>query len=201
MLLAVRPGFAVVGEARTVSDGLAMAARERPDLVLLDLDLAGASGFDLLPQLLDSVPTAKVIVLTGNREVGAHREALRRGARGLVLKDKAPLVLLNAIEKVQQGELWFERTIIGQVLDAVTAPRTAAPDSDEGRIASLTAREREIIALVGQGMKNQQIADALFIGEKTARNHLTAIFAKLAVSDRFELALFAYRHQLARMPG
>lgn len=200
MILSTRPEFIVIGEAGSAAAALAIAADQQPDVVLLDVDLGADDGLVLLPRLLASTPKSRVIVLTGSREASVHQEALSRGARGLVLKDKAPMVLLKAIEKVRQGELWFERTLLTQLIDRVAAPESPSPDSDAGRIASLTSREREIIALLGQGLRNQEIADALFINDKTVRNHLTAIFSKLGVSDRFELALFAYRHGLARIP-
>ena len=198
MFLGTRTDLEVIGEAGTGVEALAAVVRQQPDLVLLDIDLGGEDGLDLLPRLLTAAPAARVIVLTGIRDARVHQEALARGARGLVLKDKVRVVLLKAIDKVAQGEYWFERTILTRQLDrAAAAP---APDSDEARIASLTAREREIVTLIGRGLKNQQIGEALFISEKTVRNHITAIFAKIGVSDRFELAIFAYRHNLARVP-
>ena len=195
LLLDTRPDLHVVAEAGTAAEAVAAAARERPDLVLLDVDLGGENGLDLLPRLLETAPGARVIVLTGIKDPEVHQQALARGARGLVVKDKARTVLLRAVEKVQLGERWFERGILTRQID-----RVMAPDSEARRIATLTDREREIITLVGRGLKNQQIADALFLSEKTVRNHITAIFSKLGVSDRFELALFAYRHGLARVP-
>ena len=200
MFLTSRPQFEVVGEAATPDEALALAQAHQPDVLLLDLDLNGASGLDLLPAILQITPAVRAIVLTGIRDVKVHQEALARGARGLLLKDQAAAMLLKAIDKVQEGEYWFERAILGRMLDRVIAPEVPPADSEPGRIASLTAREREIIALVGKGLKNQQIADTLFVSEKTVRNHLTTIFAKLHVTDRFELAIFAYRHGLARVP-
>ena len=199
--VATRADFQVVADAATADEALALVQAHQPDVILLDLDLNGASGLDLLPAMLQAAPAARALVLTGIRDVKVHQEALARGARGLLLKDQAAAMLLKAIEKVQQGEYWFERAVLGRVLDRVIAPEVPPADSDAGRIASLTAREREIIALVGKGLKNQQIADRLFVSEKTVRNHLTTIFAKLNVGDRFELAIFAYRHGLAQVPA
>jgi DNA-binding NarL/FixJ family response regulator len=109
-------------------------------------------------------------------------------------------VLLKAIDKVHNGELWFERAIMARHIDQEDTPQRPDVDSDAARIASLTSREREIIGLIGQGMRNARIAATLFISEKTVRNHVSAIYAKLSVTDRFELALYSYKHALARLP-
>jgi len=201
MLLDSTGRIDVIAEAHVVADALELAAACQPDVVLLDLDLGGDDGLRLIPEVRKAAPSTQVIVVTGTRDPRVHEEALRSGARGIVVKDKAADVLVKAIEKVQEGELWFERTLLSRALDRATngagAPRV---DGMAGRIASLTAREREVISLIGAGLRNQEIAGKLFIAEKTVRNHVTGIFAKLSVSDRLELALFAYRHGLADIP-
>jgi DNA-binding NarL/FixJ family response regulator len=120
---------------------------------------------------------------------------------GLVLKEKAATVLLQAIEKVHAGEVWLEGAMIASVLREMTQTReTRQTNPEAARIALLTEREREIVALVGQGLRNKQVAERLFISEVTVRHHLTAIFAKLRVADRLELVIYAYRHGLACLP-
>jgi len=137
------------------------------------------------------------------RDPEAHREAVRRGAMGLVLKEHAAETLLEAIAKVGAGEVWLEPSMVARVLGELTRPQTAQqPISPEAaKIATLTAREREVITLVGEGLRNQHIAERLYISEATVRHHLTAIFAKLGVADRFELAIYAYQHGLAKPPA
>jgi DNA-binding NarL/FixJ family response regulator len=120
---------------------------------------------------------------------------------GLVLKEKAAEVLLQAIEKVRAGEVWLDGAMIASVLREMTHTREAQPvNPKSARLALLTEREREVIALVGQGLRNKQVAERLFISETTVRHHLTAIFAKLEVADRLELVIYAYRHGLAGLP-
>jgi DNA-binding NarL/FixJ family response regulator len=120
---------------------------------------------------------------------------------GLVLKEKPGDVLLKAIERVHAGEIWIDRTVIASVITEMTRHSNGEEqDSEEYKINSLTAREREVVTLVGEGLKNRDIAARLFISETTVRHHLTSIFDKLGVSDRFELAIYAYRHGLARVP-
>ena len=201
MLLESQPGLTTVGEAATSTEILEAVVDTQPDIVLLDLDLGGKSTIDSIPTLLAAAPGAQVLILTGVRDPGLHRQAVRLGARGLVLKEKAPEVLLQAIAKVHSGEAWIERTMMAQVLDEMTrTPVAAQLDPEVTRIASLTARERCVITLIGEGLRNQQIADRLCISETTVRHHLTAIFDKLEVADRLELVVYAYRQGLVELP-
>jgi two-component system, NarL family, nitrate/nitrite response regulator NarL len=198
MLLESQPGVVVVGEAAGLDDALSVTSREQPDIVLLDLDLGACNGIDLLPQLHTAAPKTHVVVLTGVRDGDIHRRAVRLGAMGLVLKDHAAEVLLQAIAKVCAGEVWLDSVLVADVLSEMTRPPLRPATNPEAlRIATLTAREREVIDLVGQGLKNQVMADRLCISEATVRHHLTSIFAKLGVDDRLQLAIYAYRHGLA----
>ncbi|MGE3541475.1 MAG: response regulator [Candidatus Tectimicrobiota bacterium] len=198
MLLESHPGIQVVAEAVQCAEALEAAARERPDVIVLDLDLGTESGLDCLPDLLTTAATSRVVVLTGVRDAALHRQAIRLGAVGLVRKEKAVDELLQAIEKVHAGEVWLESTMVASVLGEMTRTRPAQPvDPEAAKMASLTEREREVVTLVGQGLRNRQIAERLSISETTVRHHLTAIFAKLEVHDRLELVIYAYRHNLA----
>ena len=201
MLLESQPDLRVVGEAGTCADALTVTTREQPDLILLDLDLSGEMALASIPDLLAAAPQTRILILTGVRDLELHRQAVRLGALGLVVKDKATEVLLQAIAKVHAGEVWLERTMIARVLGDITRARRApAVDREVAKIATLTDREREVITLVGEGLRNKQIADRLAISETTVRHHLTAIFAKLEVTDRLELVIYAYRHGLATLP-
>jgi DNA-binding NarL/FixJ family response regulator len=202
MLIGSHEGMIVVGEAGTRIDALAIAAHEQPDIILLDLDMGNESGLDFLRELLATAAKARVVVLTGVREPEAHRRAVHLGAMGLVFKDKAAEVLIKAIEKVHAGEVWLDRSLTASVLSEMShADESKTPDPDADKIASLTGREREILGLVCEGLKNKQIGDRLFISEATVRNHLTSILSKLELSDRFELALYSYRQHLAKPPS
>jgi two-component system, NarL family, nitrate/nitrite response regulator NarL len=187
----------VIGEAGDPAKALELTARERPDIVLLDIDLAGHDGLDMIESLQASSPASDIIVLTGIRDEGLQARALRSGAKGFVQKDQNGDLVLRAIQKVHEGEIWFDRSTIGA---AVT--RLIEGDSDEQAqpLGTLTARERDITRLVGEGLKNDAIAQRLFISEKTVRNHLTVIFDKVGVRDRLHLAIYAYRRGLAKLP-
>src|SRR5262245_13190913 len=158
--------------------------------------------FKCIPTLLHTAPKTRILVLTGVRDPEIHRQAIRHGALGLVFKEKAVETLLQAITKVRAGEVWLESTMIARVLGDLTRPQPSPQVSAEAtKIARLTEREHEVITLVGEGLRNKHIAERLYISEATVRHHLTAIFAKLDVSDRFELAIYAYQHDLAKLPA
>jgi two-component system nitrate/nitrite response regulator NarL len=200
LLLESSPCLKVVGITSNAYDAFSAARIEHPDIILLDIDLGDTCGLDWLPDLLSAAPKARVIVLTGIRDPETHRQAVRLGALGLVTKDEATEVLMQAIAKVHAGEVWLDRKLLASVLCGITRSGKAQPvDPEALKIATLTSREREVIALVGQGCRNKQIADRLCIAEATARHHLTSIFAKLGVTDRLELVIYAYRHGLTRL--
>ena len=187
----------VIGEAGDPAKALELTARERPNIVLLDIDLAGHDGLDMIESLQASSPASDIIVLTGIRDEGLQARALRSGAKGFVQKDQNGDLVLRAIQKVHEGEIWFDRNTIGA---AVTRLIEGDGDEQAQPLGTLTARERDIARLVGEGLKNDAIAQRLFISEKTVRNHLTVIFDKVGVRDRLHLAIYAYRRGLAKLP-
>jgi DNA-binding NarL/FixJ family response regulator len=128
-----------------------------------------------------------------------HHTLVELGAHGLVLKHEQPEVLITAIKKVSAGEIWLDRSITAEAL-AQMIRRRRNEDVELNKISTLTRREREIIALVGEALKNAMIAQRLFISEGTVRNHLSSVLGKLGLSDRFELAVYAFRHGLVRYP-
>jgi two-component system nitrate/nitrite response regulator NarL len=201
MIIESHMGMVVVGEAENRRESLAAIAHETPDIILLDLDLGDENGLDLLPELLATVPDARIILLTGLRDPEVQRRAILLGAMGLVSKQKAADTLIRAIEKVYAGEVWLDRAMIASILnDRVNTNVAADQNVATLRIAKLTEREREVIKLIGEGIKNRQIAERMYISEATVRHHLTSIFAKLGVTDRFELVIYAFQHGLAKLP-
>ena len=198
MLIGNNPEIVAVGEAGNRSDALAIAARGQPDIILLDLDKGDLT---LMRQMLDTAKGARILVLTSFRHAYNHKRAVRLGAMGLILKENAEEVLVKAIEKVYAGEVWLDRSLTASVLtDFSRATPANANDPEAVKIARLTQREHEIIPLVCNALHNNQIGDRLMISEATVRNHLTSILSKLGLSDRFELAIYAFRHGLAEPP-
>jgi NarL family two-component system response regulator LiaR len=227
LLVGHQPGFRVVGLASTIKDALSIAERERPDVALLDIKLGNEDGIDCLPRMQAVSPKTRVLILTGLSDIETHYAAISQGAMGIVRKIEGPETLVNAIRKVLAGEVWLSSKLMTKVVNDFRQARanasTEAPgeegaqtgvapalewrwpvskrdEYEEVKIARLTGREREVIELVGQGMRNQQIADKLCISVITVRHHLTSIFSKLEVGDRFELAIYSFRNGLAKPP-
>jgi two-component system nitrate/nitrite response regulator NarL len=198
MLIENQPGLRVVGEATDRAGAIQSAVHEQPDIILLDLDLGDESGLDILPELRDAAKGARVVVLTGIRDPAEHRQAVRLGVTGMVLKEQAVDTLVKAIERVYAGEIWLDPALVANVLAERSRERGQDVDPEVTRIATLTDREREVIVLIGEGMKNRQIGERLSISETTVVHHLTSIFAKLGVANRLELVTYAYRHGLAK---
>ena len=188
----------VVAQAGNRTEALERAESERPDVIILDLVLGDEDGLSFLPELCQTSPESRVLVLTGVQNPDAHRHAIRRGAMGIVLKEHAADQLLKAIMKVYEGEVWIERSMMGSMIQEFNKPTIVDPEAT--KIESLTDREREVIALVGEGLKNKQVGERMFISETTVTHHLSSVFSKLEVSDRLELIIYAFRHGLAKMP-
>jgi two-component system, NarL family, nitrate/nitrite response regulator NarL len=200
-LIESQESLTMVGEAGSRKDAMVIVKQEQPDVILLDIDLGGENGLDLITDLLEAKSDARIVVLTGVRDPQVQQRAVSMGAMGLVQKDRAFDVLVGAIERVNAGEAWLDPSLMARVLTEMSgASRNKAPDPEAAKIATLTDREREVLTLIGQGLKNKEIADALFISEWTVRHHITSIFGKLEVSDRVELILYAYKRGLADPP-
>jgi DNA-binding NarL/FixJ family response regulator len=191
-------GISLVGEATTCAEAVSLAARERPDIILVDLDLR-SDAFHCIEEIVSAAVGSRVIALSDRTHAGDHHALVELGATGLVLKNEQPEVLIKAIRKVHSGEVWLDRVNTAAVL-ARMSRRRHTEDLEAEKIATLTRREHEIITLVGEGLKNAAIAQRLFVSEATVRNHLTSILDKLGLTDRFELAVYAFRHGLVRYP-
>jgi len=199
MLIDQDPGMKVTGVAGNRAEALDAAASTQPDVIILDIVLGDEDGLSFLPELRQVARNARVLVLTGLRSSESQRQAMRAGAMGVVLKDHAAEVLIKAIEKVHSGEVWLDRLMMGRVLQEISEEKQSNPDRE--KIDTLTERERQVVGLVGEGLKNKQIAARLFISETTVTHHLSSVFSKLEVSDRLELVVYAFRHGLAKLPS
>ena len=199
LLIESQPGMQVVALAANREEALKFAACESPDLILLDLKLGEESGLAFLPELRAATPKARVLVLTSSKDVDVHRQAVRLGAAGIVLKDQEPELLIKAIRKVHAGEVWLDRTTTGNLFHEMTQ-NSGELDPEQSKIQSLTDREFQVIKLIAEGLKNKEIAKRLFISETTVTHHLSSIFSKLEVSDRLELVIYAFAQKLATMP-
>jgi two-component system, NarL family, response regulator DegU len=166
-----------------------------PDVLLLSDELLQEE-FEMLQKLVTEQQETRVILLTGRRDPDFLEEALRRGARGVFQRERPTHCIPRAIRKVIQGGLWFEQAVAEQMLDDLLRKPKKVQDPDEHRIASITAREQDVIELICQGLRNKEISDRLHISEATVSHHLTSIFRKLEVEDRISLVIYAVKKRL-----
>jgi DNA-binding NarL/FixJ family response regulator len=201
MIIERNTGMLVVGEADNRRQALAAITKETPDIILLDLDLGDENGLDLLPDLLAAVPDAPIILLTGLQDANVQHRAMLMGATGVVLKQKAAETIIRAIERVHAGEIWIDHAMIASILGQRVDTNAMPEQNVEAmRIAMLTEPEHEVIRLICEGIQNRQIAERMSISQASMRYHLASIFAKLGVTDRFELAIYAFQHGIAKLP-
>jgi len=193
-LLLLEDDFEVIGEA---SDGREVLDRVRdldPDVLLLDLRMPNLDGLGALQALQQINNRVRVIILTASEDKNEFVQAMKLGCSGIVLKQTAPDLIVKSIRKVHSGEIWLDSHTTAAVMRQFSTgfEGLGAANGGKGRERSpLSAREREIVALVAQGYKNKEMAEKMFISEQTVKNHLHNIFDKLGVSDRLELALYA----------
>jgi DNA-binding NarL/FixJ family response regulator len=189
-LLATEHAIAIVAEASSMAEAVSMATDRRADVTLVDLD-SDAIPLHTISELVDA--GTRVLVLTGTPDIRVHSRIFEFGAVGLVSKDQSTTALVHAIQKVHAGEMWLEAANAPRLLSTLLGHN----DPERNRIRTLTKREREVLSLIGQGLRNASIGERLFISQATARNHVTSILSKLELSDRVELVLYALRHGLA----
>jgi DNA-binding NarL/FixJ family response regulator len=193
-LLLLEDDFEIVGEAGDGREVLDKIQELDPDVLLLDLRMPNLDGLGVLQALQQGNKHTRVIVLTASEDKNEFVQAMKLGCSGIVLKQTAPDLIVKSIRKVHAGEIWLDSHTTAAVMRQFQNGTEAgsSPGSSKGRERSpLSAREREIVALVAQGYKNKEMAEKMFISEQTVKNHLHNIFDKLGVSDRLELALYA----------
>lgn len=192
------PNMTVMGTASDIAEALAILEREQPDVILLDIDLNGVNSLDSMP-LMRNATTAMVLILTGMRDADTHERAVMAGARGVVQKEVSAEMILKAIRKVHEGEIWLDRLTTGRIFSKLLDHSNSQVSPEAARIASLTSREREIIdVMIRQGRStNKQIAVHMNMSEHTLRNHLSSIYSKLEVENRLELVMYAVKHRIS----
>jgi two-component system, NarL family, response regulator DevR len=186
-----RPQFQVVGEAGTCADALTQARRFLPDIVLLDIQLPDASGIEACRLLREELPAVLVVFLTSSPDEHDVFAAVVAGARGYVLKQSRSAALVRTLEAVGRGESMFDAGVTGMVLTRV---RRIASGADADDAVVLTAREREILPLIAAGMTNREIAAAVFLSDKTVKNYVSSILAKLGLSHRAQVPAYVATH-------
>ena len=180
--------MSVIGQAESRAQALARIPALRPDVVLLDVRLPNGSGIDVCRQLRRQLPGLRCLIVTSYRDEHAMREAAAAGAKGYVVKDIRGMQLVEAVRAVGAG-----RSLL-----AVPAPPPAAAGT--GLRPELTAQERRLLTLLGEGLTNRQIAGRMFLAEKTVKNYVSRLLAKLGVERRTQAAVLAARLQVVGAP-
>jgi DNA-binding NarL/FixJ family response regulator len=185
--------FDVVGHSASAAEARPLLSKHKPDILLMEVKLPGQSGLDLLREMSMLSPQCKTVALSSSEASQDVVESMRLGAKGFLLKGAPADLFVKCVRKVHSGEIWLNgrgtEAVLGALGTHSAAPAAAAK-------TDLSPRELEVIQLVIQGYKNRDIANKLFISEKTVKNHLSAIFNKLGVSDRLELTLFVFEKRL-----
>jgi two-component system, NarL family, response regulator NreC len=190
LLLDAHEDIEVVGEAGNAKDAIFRARALKPDVILLDVVMPGASGIDVLPELLRESPQTKVLVLSMQDDPSYVREAFGAGASGYVLKEAADEEVVSAVREIAKGGQYVHPTL-GARMVAAEAEERAAVEADP-----LSEREREVLRLLALGHTNQEIAQELYISVRTAESHRAHIMQKLRLATRAELVRYALSHGL-----
>lgn len=187
-LLSAARGIDVVGAAADGEEAVSWVTQSKPDVVLMDVSMPGMTGVEAARRVLEAWPATRVVMLTSFSQRDVVVESFDAGAVGYLLKDAQPEELINGIRAAARG-------------DAPVSPKAArellVERAQRRPLDDLTQRERDVLALVGQGMQNKQIAWRLGITEKTVKAHLGSIFDRLGVQDRTQAAIWAQKHGLA----
>ena len=194
-LLDMEDDFAVIGEASSGEEAVAMVESEAPDIVLLDLHLPDGNGSDFCREILEVSPETRVLILSAYDDDQEISTALVAGASGYVLKTVGGVSLAENIRSVYRGEVLLGPSVAAKVVRQLGRLREETGRREEA-LEALTPREREVFYLASQGLKNAEIADELYVSEKTIKTHLRNIYSKLSLASKAELRLFAVKNGL-----
>lgn len=186
-MLELQPDMTVVAQAQNGREALQRIAEFSPDVALLDINMPELNGVDATREITAKFPDTRVLILTMYRDDDYVFNAIKAGANGYLLKEVELDELLSSIRAVARGEAVISPAIAARVLNELRAPADPSPPDD------LSERDVEILALVGTGLSNQQIADRVHLSERTVRNRLSLIFKRLNVKNRTEAALYAIK--------
>jgi DNA-binding NarL/FixJ family response regulator len=196
-----KPRMEVVGTATNSADALELLTTVSPDVILIDLDLNGESGINIIPKLI-AKSKADILVLTGTRDLSLHDSAILAGAKGVVEKGDTAETILKAIAVVNGGEVWIDRSTTSRIFSELLRKKNAvAENPEQHKIAMLTRKERLTVAEFGNDStaSTKTIASRLCISENTLRNHLTSIYGKLELTNRLELFVYANKNGLLKI--
>ncbi len=189
------PDVEMVAEAATAEDALTIVPEVRPDILLVDIDLPGMDGIRLVREIAPRVPETRIVMLTASSADRHLDEAMHHGAAGYLTKDLTPEALLRAVRSAHRGELVMGRGMAARLVSRlVETRRNGRPPVDDPDLASLSAREHEVLRLLADGLTDREIAEALTISPRTVETHVSSVLHKLGARNRAEAAR-RYREQ------
>ncbi|MER5785892.1 response regulator transcription factor [Streptomyces mobaraensis] len=188
-LLDAEDDITVAGEAGTIAQALARGPALRPDVAVLDVRLPDGDGISVCRELRSRMPDLACLMLTSFDDDDALLDAIMAGAAGYVLKQIKGSDLVAAIRTVASGQSMLDPATTARLMSSLRGDEGAHPEDD--RLAGLSPRERDILSLIGEGMTNRQIGRQLFLSEKTVKNHISRLLAKLGVERRIQAAVIA----------
>ena len=200
--LALEPDFDIIGEAVDGEDAVTKAQMLLPDVMLLDINMPKLTGIEVAGKLKELCPSVRIIALTIHDDENYMMKMIQNGAAGYLLKDVEPSVMVQAIRRVYAGESFVEPSLTKKLFHGITnRDEQKSPSVFQGYqdVDRLSAREIEVLQLIGRGMSNAEIARELFLSEKTVKNHLTNIFRKIQVTDRTQAVLYAIKHKIVNV--
>lgn len=176
-------GCVVVGEGASAADAIALALEHRPDVALLDIHMPG-NGITAAREIARSLPATAVVMLTASAEDADLFDSLRAGASGYLLKDTDPAVLVDELRRALEGEAAMSRRLVGRIMEEFRSPATPRFVRRSRASARLSAREWEVMELLGDGLTTDEVAKRLFVSPTTVRVHVSSVLRKLRVKDR-----------------
>lgn len=188
--------FEIVGEATTCLQAIMMISDLKPDVVLFDIKMLDNDDGDILLPIKDESPKTKLLILTSSSDDAKIFSALKEGAKGYLSKDADTSDLVKAIHAVHQGELWVERKVLARFFEKEVNAKMKGEGLRGRAKGELTSREKEVLRCLSAGNTNKEIAQRLFISEKTVKSHLNSIFKKLNVTGRFQAIVIAIQKGL-----
>jgi NarL family two-component system response regulator LiaR len=192
-ILSFQSDIKIVGQARDGLEAVAIAKQDKPDVILLDLVMPKQDGLDSISQLREVAPAAKILILTGYADAERVFRAIKAGAIGYMLKDSTWEQLLQAIRDVAQGQSYIDSSIAIKVIQEIN---TTPLPAQINHALMLTEREHQTLRLIAKGLSNQEIAETLFVHERTIAKYVSNILSKLQLANRTQAALFAIREGL-----
>jgi DNA-binding NarL/FixJ family response regulator len=192
-LLANFPKFEVVAEAGTADEAVQRAKEYKPDVVVMDIRLPGKSGIEATREIVAARPETKVIMLTTFADDELLFDAISAGASGYVLKQIDSRELVTALERIGRGESLLDPAVTQQVFKKM---RESSRKGEDAAFAALTEQELKVLGLVAKGKRNKEIAEEVFLSEKTVRNYVSSLLSKLGLSTRAEAAAYAVKHHI-----